>query len=348
MALTRDDLRNGIKRGETLPVYVLFGSETHLLERAVKAISDLAFAPGDLRDFNETSFSLNSEGNLRKALAAAQQLPMMAKRRVIRITDVRISATGHRDTVTEADESLISAYLQDPSPASVVIFIADELNGVRKMGKLLRDKAPAFEFTQLLDRELGDWARRTFKDEGVQIDEPAFRLFIERVGPDVRRLTNEVKKLAAAALPKSIISKEVVEELVAYTRELNNFEITRYLVEGRRRQAVSALRKILDDGVEPLQLLGLIAFNYRNLLIVKDLMVRGADRREVTSALKMPPSRHEAFLGAARRVDIKSLTHAVERIAKTDLDIKTSKGGGGPASTRMQLEMLVCELSLTG
>jgi DNA polymerase-3 subunit delta len=346
MPFTRQVLWDRLKAGDISPVYLLFGPETELLQRAVKTITDKAFAEGDLRDFNEDSFSLNNEGNLKKALAAAEQLPMMATRRVIRITEVRISATGHRDTITEDDEPVLSAYFSDPSPTSVVIFVADELNGVRKMGKFLREKTAAFEFTPLGDKDLGDWARRTFNDAGLSIDERAFRRFMTRVGPDVRRLTNEINKLAAAALPSNLINSELVEELVPYSRELDNFEITNNLVEGRRSEALTAMRKILSDGVEPLQLLGSIGFSYRSLMIAKDMMLRGAERRDVTAAVRMPPARHEAFLAAARRADIRTLTSAIQRIAKTDLDIKTSKGGGGPAAARMQLEVLVCELSL--
>jgi len=346
MALTREDLRNQLKRGEILPLYVLFGPETDLLERAVKTITDKAFAEGDFRDLNENSFSLNTDGNLKQGLAAAYQLPMMATRRVIKITDLRISASGFRDTITEADEPILSAYLADPSPSSVVIFVADELNGVRKMGKLLRDKFPAFEFTRLNDKQMVEWARKQFKDAGVQIDEAAFRQFMTRVGPDVRRLTNEVNKLAAASMPSGAITAELVGPLVPYSRELDNFEITRYLAEGRRPEAIAVLRKVLDDGGEPVALLGMLAYNYRTLLIAKDMMLRGADRRDILGSIRMKSDRHEAFLATARRSDANKLSLAIRRIAKADLDIKTSKGGGSPAGPRLQLEMLVCELAL--
>ena len=72
MVLSREDLRNQLKRREIAPIYLLFGPETHLRDLAAKTITDLAFAEGDLRDFNETTFSLiNTEDNLQRALAAA-------------------------------------------------------------------------------------------------------------------------------------------------------------------------------------------------------------------------------------------------------------------------------------
>ncbi|MBK8465662.1 MAG: DNA polymerase III subunit delta [Chloracidobacterium sp.] len=346
MVFSREDLRNQLKRREIKPIYLLFGPETHLRDSAVKTITDFAFAEGDLRDFNETSFSLNTEDNLQRAISAAEQLPMMSTRRVVRVTDVRISASGIRDTITEDHEPILSAYLSNPSQHSVVIFVADELNGVRKMGKFLREKTTAVEFSFLDDGQLTKLAREKITEAGAEIDDAALRYLIGLVGQDVRRLTNEINKLATAVLPGKTITLELIESLVPNSRELSNFDLTDHLVAGRRTQALAVLKKILDDGGEPLALLGLISYNYRRLLIVKEMMSRGADRREVANAAKLRYNDQEPFLTAARRAEMGSLTRAIKLLAKTDLAIKTSTGGSGPVGARLQIEMLVCELAL--
>ena len=342
---TREDLRNQLRRRELSPVYLLFGAETFLRDLAAKTLIDRAFVEGDFRDFNESTFSLNAEGNLEKAIAAADQMPMMAGRRVIRITDVRISATGFRDTITEAHEPILSAYLSNPAPHSVLIFIADELNGVRKMGKFLRERTTAVEFAPLDDRQLAEFARMMAVEAKTEIDEPTLRMLIAQIGPDVRRLNNEIHKLAAAALPAGNITPDLIEALVPNSREVSNFDLTDHLVAGRGDRAICALRKILDDGAEPLALLGLISYNYRRLLMAKDMMSRGADRVDVAKVVRMRFNDQETFLAAARRADGKNLTTAVARLAETDLAIKTSIAGSGPAGARMQIEKLVCELA---
>lgn len=345
MVFSRADLRSQLQRREIAPVYLLFGAETYLRDVAAKTIAERAFAEGDFRDFNDTSFSLNTEDNLKRALAVAEQMPMMATRRVIRITDVRISATGHRDTITDQHEATLVAYLSNPAPTSVVLFIADDLNGVRKIAKLLKENTTAVEFKPLDDTELRTWASDECKKAGATIDPVALNQFIARIGPDVRRLTNEINKLATAALPGGAITGELVEELVPNTREISNFAFTDHLIAGRRPQALAALRKTLDDGAEPLALLGSIAYNYRRLLTAKEMMSRGVDRREVASAVKLFGRGQDDFLAAARRADIAKLISAIHSLAKTDLAIKTSKGGGGPVGASMQIEMLVCSLA---
>ena len=44
---------------------------------------------------------------------------------------------------------------------------------------------------------------------------------IELVGDDVRRLTNEINKLAAAALPGKTITADLVEAFVPNSREIS-------------------------------------------------------------------------------------------------------------------------------
>ena len=270
MALTREDLRNQLRRREIAPVYVLFGPETYLRDLAAKTICDLSFAEGDARDFNETEFSLAIESNLTSALSAAEQLPMMSSRRVIRVTDVRVSATGAKDTLREDDEAIIDAYLKRPSETSVVIFVADEFDKRRKVTKLLFEKAVAVEFSELTDVELMKWARDKIKDAGSEIDDRSLRLLVSLVGPDVRRLTIEIAKLSTAALPEKVIGSELIEMLVANSREISNFDLTDSLFAGRKNDALRILNKILNDGAEPVMLLGLISYNVRRLLMAKE------------------------------------------------------------------------------
>lgn len=343
--LTREDLRNQLKRREIAPVYLLFGPETYLRDLAAKTIADFVFTEGELRDFNETEFSLNGS-DVGQALAACEQLPMMASRRVVRIADVRVSATGIKENLKEDNEEVLAAYLKRPAESSVVIFIADELDKRRRMSKLLLENSVAVEFDKFNDNELIAWARSKIKEIGSDVDEKALHQLVALVGDDVRRLTIEIDKLATAAMPDSHITYEMVESLVPNSRELSNFALTDHLMAGRKSSALHVLRKILSDGAEPLMILGLISYNYNRLFLAKEMMAEGAERSEVARVMKLRYSDQENFLASARRTDSKKLTRILKRIADTDLAIKTSKGGGGPAGSRMQIEMLVCELAI--
>jgi DNA polymerase-3 subunit delta len=313
---------------------------------AARTIAEKTFGEADFRDLNETSFSLSTDPDmLREAIGAAEQLPMMATSRLVKITDIRISATGFRDTITEDSETALRTYLSNPSPSSVVIFVADELNGNRKMSKLLKELTAAVEFAPLNDAELAEWARLEFKKAGIDATPQIVQLLVSRVGRDVRRLTNEINKLAAAALPTTVVTGDLIEQLVPTSREMDNFALTNHLIAGRKAKAITTLKKVLDDGAEPVALIGAILYSYRKLVMVKDLMDRGVDRREVAGVLKLRYSDQEPYFAAARRAPMNKLADGVRSIAAADLAIKTSIGGS-TSGARMQVEMLVAKLAL--
>src|SRR5215468_9243466 len=117
--IKKDKLRESLRRREIEPVYLLYGAERFLRDVAAKTIADLTFSKGEFRDFNETEFSLNQADSLQAALAAAEQLPMMSTRRLIRVKDIRISASGRLDTVKDEHEKMLANFLENPPEHSV-------------------------------------------------------------------------------------------------------------------------------------------------------------------------------------------------------------------------------------
>jgi DNA polymerase III subunit delta len=342
--LSREDLRNQLKRREFAPVYLLFGAENYLRDLAAKTIADLLLGDNSLREFNEIEHNLN-DSKIRYALSDADQFPMISSHRVIKITNVVVSAAGTKDNLREEDEEVLSAYLKRPAETSVVIFMANELDKRRKIAKLLLDNSVAVEFTALQDEELKRWAREKTKEANADIEDRALNLLIGLVGNDVRKLTLEVEKLAIAALPDKLITYEWVEKLVPNSREISNFDLTDHLLAGHKTRALQTLKKILDDGAEPLMLLGLIASNFRRLLLAKEMMNQGVERNEVARVMRLPYGKQREFLETARRTKTDRFSWILKKLAETDLSIKTSKGGGGQSGSRLQIEMLVCELA---
>ena len=318
MVLTREKLKKEIDEGKLRPVYVLHGEETYLRDNAAKVISQSAFSAADFRDFNDDQFSLNTPENISVALAAANQLPMMASRRVVRISEVRVSTSSMKDTLKEDAEDVLAQYLSNPNPSSIVVFVVDELNGSRKLGKLLKSHPGAVEFSPPDETEIKKLSNNVFEKARVSIERLALRRLVELVGCDARRITIESNKLATASLPARTVNIDLVESLIRNTRERSNFDFANHLLAGRNSDAVKALEKVLSDGEEPLALLGALSWKFRDELKRRDATTRTAysDR----------------------------LAKALVRIADTDLAIKTSVGGSGKAS-RKQIEMLVCELA---
>jgi DNA polymerase III subunit delta len=326
---TPKDLTQSLKQGKIEPVYFLFGPETYLRDEAARAITEEALRNTLLREFNESSFNLLTD-DVGSAVAIAEQLPMMSDRRVIRIRNF--------GKLREADEAVLVNYLERPVETSVVIFSADDLDKRKKLAKSLMASA-AYEFQALKTNELQTWIKAHLKKLKVEIEPRAGHRILEMVRSDLHTLTNELNKLAAAALPSGRITIELVDALISRSREHLNWELSDHLIAGNRPAALKTLHDLLDDAVEPVLLIGLIAGTYRRMALAQALLAQGAAPARIFSEVRMPAFKQGAYLSMLNNSDSRALAQRLKRIAEADLAIKTSK-----ATPRMQVEMLVCEL----
>jgi DNA polymerase III subunit delta len=333
--LSRTELDRSLKTGRLQPLYLLVGCESYLRDAAVRNLTDAALSGTLLREFNESSFSLLTDSAL-AAIAAAEQLPMMSERRVIRIRDFA--------KLRETDEEIIIRYLNRPADSTVMVFVADDLDKRKKLTRALLTSCAVVEFPAVKDAEAKVWARARLKELKTTIDERVLSEVIRLVGTNLQTLSSELDKLAAAAIETRQITMELVDQLIAHSRELSNFELGDQLVAGDRRRALETLHRLLDDEVQPVMLLGLIASNYHRLALAKELLNRGA-RDEVYRLVYGPPAKRDAFMNTLQRSEATKIARGIQLIAAADLAIKSSLGGGGPKGARLQLEVLVCELA---
>lgn len=328
-ALSRTELERSL-RESPLPLYLLLGPERFLRDTAARSISEVALHGTLLREFNESSFNLQRD-SVHSAIAAAEQLPMMSERRVVRIRDF--------GRLRDSDEETLIRYLNNPSPATVMIFIADELDKRKKSTKSLLDNCVVVDFPPLKDAEARAWAKSRLKELKVTADDAVLSEIIGLVGTDVQTLFNEIDKLASAVADSGRITAEVVDDLIGRSRELSNFELGDHLMANNRKRALETLHRLLDDGAEPVMLIGLIAGNYHRLALAKALLAKGG-REEVFRNVSLPPFKRDAYIANLQRNDAAKIARGLQLTAAADLAIKTSQ-----ATPRLQLELLVCELS---
>ena len=328
--LSRLELERTLHGGRLAPLYLLLGTESYLRSSAAREIANVALSGTLLREFNECSFSLLTDA-IESAIAAAEQMPMMAARRVVRIKDFA--------KLREADEEILVRYLNNPANSTVMIFIADELDKRKTATRILLEKCTVVEFAPLKDGEAKAWARTRLKELKITADDQALSEIIRLVGTDTQTLLTELDKLASAAANTGRITLDLIDELIGRSRELSNFELGDHLLAQNRKRALETLHRLLDDGAEPVMLIGLIAGNYHRLALGKQLLTRGT-RDDVFRNISLPPFKRDGFIATLQRSDAHKIARGIQLIASADLAIKTSQ-----ATPRLQLEMLVCELA---
>jgi DNA polymerase-3 subunit delta len=329
-AITNEQLTRSLTTNQIASLYLLVGEETYLRDLAAKLIADAALSDTLLREFNEHSFNLLGQST-QEAVAAAEQLPMMSTRRVVKITNF--------GKLREEDEEVLARYIDRPNESTVMIFAAPDLDRRKKLTKALLDYCVVVEFPVLKDGEAKQWVRAQVRKLKLTIEEQALSELIDLIGTDTQTLHSELEKLAAAAVNTGHITRETVEELTGRSRELSNFELGDLIVARNRKRALGTLHRLLEGGSYPVMLIGSIAGTYHKLALAKEILNRGS-RDDVFRSIPMPGWKRNDFINALQKLDFKRISQGIELIAAADLAIKTSQ-----ATPRLQLEMLVCELA---
>ena len=332
---SRTELERSLIAGRVEPLYLLVGCEGYLRNLAARSITDAALSGTLLREFNESSFSLLTDAAM-SAIAAAEQLPMMSERRVVRVRDF--------GKLRDLDEAVMIRYLERPVNSTVMIFSAEDLDKRKKLTKSLLATCVVVEFPAVKDAEAKTWARTRLKELQTRADDPVLTEIVRLVGTNLQTLASELDKLAAAAVDTRQVTWGLVGELIDRSRELSNFDLGDQLVAGDRKRALETLHRLLEDDVPPVMLVGLIAGNYHRLALAKELLIRGK-RDDVYRLIYGPPAKRDAFMNTLQRSDTAKIARGIKLIADADLAIKTSQGGAGPQGARLQLEMLVIQLS---
>src|SRR5215212_8895589 len=174
--LSRTELERSLREG-LRPLYLLLGTEIYLRRVAAQTITEAALSRTLLREFNESSFSLLSDP-VQSAIAAADQFPMMSDMRVVRIRDF--------SRLRETDEDILIHYLNNPSPSTVMIFTADELDKRKKSSTVLLDACSVVEFSALKDAEAKARAKTRLNGLNSTADEQVLSESIRLVGTDVQ------------------------------------------------------------------------------------------------------------------------------------------------------------------
>jgi DNA polymerase-3 subunit delta len=335
--LTFDEFRRQVKEGRIEPLYLFVGEEAYYHEHALRLLYNTLDETG--RVFNVSTFSIGSsdgaagsKATAASAIDTANSMPMMAARRIVVIRDF--------DKIKEEQTEMVFEYLKRPSPTTTVVFQATSLDQRRKITTALMKTATLVTFDRLTDEQAKRWAEEYLKRRGCRIEPMALGHLIGLAGTRLNRLANELEKLVTYA-GAGFITSSAVSELVARAREHSSFELWDAILERDRKRALRLMERLLDDGSEPLVILGSLAALYRRMLAGKELMVRGASFEEVSRATGQYGQRAKEFNMRIGRMAREEIVHGLRRIAGVDNAIKKSE-----ATPRLQMQYLIAELTL--
>ncbi len=326
-----------MKKESLVPMYVIYGTESFLMEEKYKQIIDLSTKEEE-RDFNLSIYDAQ-ETPIEVAIEDAETPPFFGDYRVIVIQNASF-LTGEKKIKIEHDVKRLERYINEPSLFSIVVFLVhyEKLDERRKIVKQLRTNATMIEAKPLSEQELIKWIERHIKEKGGTIEQEATYRLLTLVGTNMATLINELNKLTMYA-DKNIITSEIVERLVSRTLEQDVFALTEQVVKRDISSSLRIFHDLLKNKEEPIKIIALLASQFRLIYQVKWLASSGYGQQQITAKLKVHPYRVKLAQNHAHAFTEMELNNLMKKFAEADYAMKTSAVDG-----RVVIEMLLVGL----
>jgi len=304
------------------PIVLLYGSEPAPMANRIAEVRAGVLVPGT-EAFDHERFAGRELESISPVLEACAQLPMMAQRRLVELSDPETVGKGRGGTKPHLDALI--AYIKAPNPTTVLVLSSAGIDGrsrlvsaSKKVGivekfEAIRRDGDAVEFV------LGE-ATRT----GVLLDRATANRLVQLVGTGPSDLVHALDRAALHAGQDQPVRNSDLDAVVAHTRDAVIFELTDAVGMGDARAALSVLAQLFHESSQSEigQANAVLSMLIRQIRLVFAARVAGQGRGAIEAATGVPPFVARKLAGQARHFDEPRLRRAYAGLARFDRDLK--------------------------
>jgi DNA polymerase-3 subunit delta len=312
-------------KGRVRPAYLIAGEEPLLRDAALAALEEhvLARAPRDF-NFDRLETDSASPARLEEALGT---LPVMAERRLVVLREGR--GAGVDESFGRVIEGALEAGRADFT--AVLVVVARKPDRRLRWVKAFREPAAEVDCeAPTSSRELEDFLEREARRLEIELTRDASERLVDRVGPHLLLLRQEVEKLALHVGTGGRVDGAAVTLSVSSVAEESIWDLTDAIGQGRAADSLVQLAQMLGQGQASQAVLGALASHFRRLLRVGQ-----------GEPIKAPPFVARKLEQQARRFTPARLLGCLRAIHRADVELK----GEGVLRPERALEQLVIQLS---
>lgn len=320
------DVWKSIKKGQFSQVYLLYGTEAYLINETKQLLLQYALNEDEL-DFNFSQIDLE-ETPIETALEDVETLPFMGERRLVFMQNPFFLTSEKTKSKVEHSVKRLEAYLEDPVPYSIVVFIApyEKLDERKKITKEIKRKATVLEAKKLHEHELKIWVRDKINTAGIEMNDQAIDRLLELAGTNLMMLTNELDKMMLYVEGTNVITIDIVEKLVAKSLEQNIFSLVDSVLQRNLNNTMMIYHDLMRQNEEPIKILSVMAGQVRLMYQVKELSRQGYSQQKIASVLKVHPFRVKLAQEKTNQFQEQELLALINELADVDYKMKTGQG----------------------
>lgn len=319
------ELERAIAGGKLQPIYVLYGDEPAAIRVVLQALRRRLIPPDDataqaMAAFNHERFDGADLRGAGPVLAACQQVPMLAARRLVELAnpeDIAKTAAGEDGGSPAAAIDALIQYVQAPSPTTTLVIHGSGIDGRSKLVNACKKGGYAHKFEALKkDDEAVAFVLAHAQAQRRPLPRDAAVLLVEAVGTGRSELLAALDQALLHAGDGPITLADV-EVMVARTREGNIFHLTDAVGRGDAPAALGVLAQMFSAGEKETGVaMQVLAMLTRQIRLIFTAKVGGPD------AIKLPPFLLRQLESQARGFSEPRLRTAYASLVRLDHDLK--------------------------
>ena len=316
-------LNQDIKTGEFKRFYLLFGEEEFLKQSYKKRLRE-AIAGDDTMNYNY----FEGKGlDVRELISLANTMPFFSEKRLILVEDSGFFKAAS-DELAEA--------MADIPDTTCMVFVESAVDKRNRLYKKVKELGYAAELKKQDASQLARWAAGILARNGRKITAATMELFLEKTGDDMETISSELEKLISYTMGREVVTAEAVEAVTTVQVTNKIFEMVNAIVKGKTGTAMDLYEDLLTLKEPPMRILFLIARQFNQLFLAKELVDSGADRSAIASKLKVPPFVAGKLMPQARSFTREQIAGCVEACVEAEEAVKTGRLGD-----RMAVELMI-------
>ncbi|REJ68629.1 MAG: DNA polymerase III subunit delta [Planctomycetota bacterium] len=324
------------------PICVAYGDDAFLQAQVRDALRGTICGGGD-GEAALTTYSGRAV-DLCDVLDGLRTVSLFGDRRMIEIENADEFVQRHRAALED--------YATAPSSAAVLLLLVSSWPGNTRLARELADsglvvdcKRPAK--SSEAERRAKKWLPQRARDcHGFRFSSGGAELLVERVGPDLGLLDQELSKLAVLAEGGTVTDAQV-EQTAGSWRTRTVWEMLDAMLDGRAAIALTNLDRLLLAGEHPVAILGQIGSSLRRFSAAARIYAdaQGAGGRvSLKEALQQAGILHFKLRDAERQLKRLGRPRALrlaQRLLAADLALKGASSA--PDRARLVVERLLVE-----
>ncbi|HLT63565.1 MAG TPA: DNA polymerase III subunit delta [Pseudohongiella sp.] len=267
---------------------------------------------------DRVQYEVDNSFNWNQLLSENNSMSLFSDRKLI---ELNLKSSKLDDSARKA----LAEYLDNASTDNLLLLLSPRIEAATTktqwFGKL-EARLMLVQFYPVERDKLPGWINQRMKKYGLSADAGAVQLLADRVEGNMLAADQEIEKLALLFGEGSQLTSEHIARSVADSARYNVFGLIDACLAGETAKAIKTLQRLRQEGQEVLMLTAMLGKELRQLIVMKNEMLRGARVDDVLQRHHVWKNRQGMTRAALNRLSAPALDNLLQLLRQIDLAVK--------------------------